>query len=130
MMRTPALMAALLLMAGCAYNQKPVVDLDGVDMAQYEQDFARCQHYAESVDKGEAARVGAVNSGVAGAAGGAIVGAIEDGGSGAVVGAAAGGLFGGLFGAAGGATEATGQQAYVLRKCLSERGYTVYDYRD
>ncbi|GAA4889346.1 glycine zipper family protein [Ferrimonas pelagia] len=117
-------------LSGCAYNQKPVVDLDGVDMAQYQHDYARCQHFAESVDKGEAAKVGAINAGAAGAAGGAVVGGLEEGVEGAVVGAVAGGLFGSLFGAAGGAGEATSQQALVLRRCLAERGYRVYDLKD
>ncbi|HAV1365061.1 TPA: hypothetical protein JG812_000280 [Vibrio parahaemolyticus] len=57
-------------LAACAYNQKPVVDMTNVDQAQYEQDFAYCQGYAEKVDKTE---------------------------------------------------------ALVLRKCLQNKGYTVYD---
>lgn len=38
-------------LAACAYNQEPVVDMTNVDQAQYEQDFAYCQGYAEKVDK-------------------------------------------------------------------------------
>ncbi|MBY5993008.1 glycine zipper family protein [Ferrimonas balearica] len=126
-MRLPILMSLALLSTGCAYNQKPVVDLDGVDPVQYEQDYAACERYAESVDKGEAARVGATNAGAAGAAGGAVVGAIEDGASGALIGAVAGGIGGAAMGASAGAGEATRTQALVLRRCLSERGYVVYD---
>ncbi|HHY0364860.1 TPA: glycine zipper family protein [Vibrio parahaemolyticus] len=85
-------------LAACAYNQKPVVDMTNVDQAQYEQDFAYCQGYAEKVDKTEAAKSDATN--------GAMTGAV----AGSAVGAGAGAL--------GGANDSTKTQALVLRKCL------------
>ncbi|MBE3945954.1 glycine zipper family protein [Vibrio parahaemolyticus] len=90
-------------LAACAYNQKPVVDMTNVDQAQYEQDFAYCQGYAEKVDKTEAAKSEATNGAM----------------TGALIGAAAGAL--------GGANDSTKTQALVLRKCLQNKGYTVYD---
>ena len=42
-----ALIALTSALSACAYNQKPVVDMTNVDQAQYEQDFAYCQSYAE-----------------------------------------------------------------------------------
>ncbi|MGL1604267.1 glycine zipper family protein [Vibrio parahaemolyticus] len=90
-------------LAACAYNQKPVVDMTNVDQAQYEQDFAYCQGYAEKVDKTEAAKSDATNGAM----------------TGALIGAAAGAL--------GGANDSTKTQALVLRKCLQNKGYTVYD---
>ncbi|WP_286341295.1 glycine zipper family protein [Ferrimonas sp. YFM] len=117
----------LLALGGCAYNQAPIVDLNGKDQAQYEQDYAYCQEYALKVDKGEAAKVGAANSAAVGAGGGAVVGAIENGLEGALIGAAVGAAAGGAYGAAEGSVRATETQALVLRNCLKEKGYKVYD---
>ncbi|NPD08232.1 glycine zipper family protein [Vibrio ostreicida] len=120
----------LLLSVGlvaCAYNQQPIVDMQGVDEEQYQQDFNDCQGYADRVDKGEAAKTGAANSAVTGAVIGAVVGVIEDGVGGAVVGSAAGGAVGAGAGALGGVSESTQVQSLVLRQCLAKKGYTVYD---
>ncbi|MFD2178371.1 hypothetical protein [Veronia pacifica] len=121
------IIALLLVLTACAYNKKPVVDLEGVDEAQYQRDFEYCQTLAEQVDKGEAAKVGAANSSVSGAVIGAISGVLEDGIGGAVTGAAVGGAIGGGAGAVKGANDSTKDQAKVLRRCLKERGYKVYD---
>ncbi|EGR2918903.1 glycine zipper family protein [Vibrio parahaemolyticus] len=114
-------------LAACAYNQKPVVDMTNVDQAQYEQDFAYCQGYAEKVDKTEAAKSDATNCAMTGALIGAAAGALEDGIGGAAVGAVAGSAVGAGAGALGGANDSTKTQALVLRKCLQNKGYTVYD---
>ena len=115
------------MMAVTWYNQKPVVDLEGKDQARYEEDYAYCQGFAEKVDKGEAAKTGAANEAAVGAGIGAIVGAIEDGLEGALVGSALGAAGGGAAGAAKGGIKATRSQAVVLRSCLREKGYKVYD---
>ncbi|EHR0573304.1 glycine zipper family protein [Vibrio parahaemolyticus] len=114
-------------LAACAYNQKPVVDMTNVDQAQYEQDFAYCQGYAEKVDKTEATKSDATNGAMTGALIGAAAGALEDGIGGAAVGAVAGSAVGAGAGALGGANDSTKTQALVLRKCLQNKGYTVYD---
>ncbi|EMR9626125.1 glycine zipper family protein [Vibrio parahaemolyticus] len=114
-------------LAACAYNQKPVVDMTNVDQAQYEQDFAYCQGYAEKVDKTEVAKSDATNGAMTGALIGAAAGALEDGIGGAAVGAVAGSAVGAGAGALGGANDSTKTQALVLRKCLQNKGYTVYD---
>ncbi len=114
-------------LAACAYSQKPVVDMTNVDQAQYEQDFAYCQGYAEKVDKTEAAKSDATNGAMTGALIGAAAGALEDGIGGAAVGAVAGSAVGAGAGALGGANDSTKTQALVLRKCLQNKGYTVYD---
>ncbi|MEF1164641.1 glycine zipper family protein [Vibrio parahaemolyticus] len=114
-------------LAACAYNQKPVVDMTNVGQAQYEQDFAYCQGYAEKVDKTEAAKSDATNGAMTGALIGAAAGALEDGIGGAAVGAVAGSAVGAGAGALGGANDSTKTQALVLRKCLQNKGYTVYD---
>ncbi|TPA27564.1 glycine zipper family protein [Vibrio parahaemolyticus] len=114
-------------LAACAYNQKPVVDMTNVDQAQYEQDFAYCQGYAEKVDKTEAAKSDATNGAMTGVLIGAAAGALEDGIGGAAVGAVAGSAVGAGAGALGGANDSTKTQALVQRKCLQNKGYTVYD---
>ncbi|MGR5161661.1 glycine zipper family protein [Vibrio owensii] len=114
-------------LAACAYNQEPVVDMTNVDQAQYEQDFTYCQGYAEKVDKGEAAKTEAQNGAVTGALVGAVAGALENGIGGAAVGAVAGTAVGAGAGAVGGANDSTKTQSLVLRKCLTNKGYTVYD---
>ncbi|EGQ7870334.1 glycine zipper family protein [Vibrio parahaemolyticus] len=114
-------------LAACAYNQKPVVDMTNVDQAQYEQDFAYCQGYAEKVDKTEASKSDATNGAMTGALIGAAAGALEDGIGGAAVGAVAGSAVGAGAGALGSANDSTKTQALVLRKCLQNKGYTVYD---
>ncbi|HCG7379542.1 TPA: glycine zipper family protein [Vibrio parahaemolyticus] len=114
-------------LAACAYNQKPVVDMTNVDQAQYEQDFAYCQGYAEKVDKTEAAKSDATNGAMTGALIGAAAAALEDGIGGAAVGAVAGSAVGAGAGALGGANDSTKTQALVLRKCLQNKDYTVYD---
>ncbi|MGR5144936.1 hypothetical protein BIT28_22715 [Photobacterium proteolyticum] len=115
------------LLSACAYQQKPVVDMTNVDPAQYEQDFSYCQSYAESVDKAESAKVEAQNGAASGAVVGAVVGGLEDGLAGVAAGALAGGAIGGGAGALSGANDATEVQAKVLRRCLDNKGYVVYD---
>lgn len=114
-------------LSACTYNQKPVVDMTNVDPAKYEQDFLYCQGYAENVDKTEAAKSEAANGAVTGALIGAAAGALENGIGGAAVGAAAGGTVGSGAGALSGSNDSTKTQSLVLRKCLQNKGYTVYD---
>lgn len=124
---TSMLVSTVLLTSGCAYNQAPVVDLAGVSKQQYEQDLSYCEQFALQVDKGEAGRVGMVNGAATGAGTGAVVGALDDGLGGAVVGSVVGALAGGLSGNASGRVQATEDQARVLRNCLMDKGYKVYD---
>ncbi|HHF2918690.1 glycine zipper family protein [Vibrio sp. VGrn 2] len=114
-------------LSACTYNQKPVVDMTNVDPAKYEQDFLYCQGYADNVDKTEAAKSEAANGAVTGALIGAAAGALESGIGGAAVGAAAGGAVGAGAGALSGSNDSTRTQSLVLRKCLQNKGYTVYD---
>lgn len=114
-------------LSACTYNQKPVVDMTNVDPAKYEQDFIYCQGYADNVDKTEAAKSEAANGAVTGALIGAAAGALESGIGGAAVGAAAGGAVGAGAGALSGSNDSTKTQSLVLRKCLQNKGYTVYD---
>lgn len=109
----------VLLATACASTRGPIVDKQGVNEAQYQQDLAACQQYADQV------RVG--GKALAGAAGGAAVGAalgeiFESGrGGGARRGASGGAVVGGAKGAASGVQE----RNEVVKNCLRGRGYSV-----
>lgn len=111
------LMAGILL-AGCrATDDRPIVDLQGVNVAQYENDLAECRAYADEVRAGHEVAQGAVGGAVVGGAIGAAVGNSDTAQRGAGAGAVAG--------AARGAGEAIRERDRVLRNCLRGRGYRV-----
>ena len=112
------LVTLLITLGGCA-GEKPIVDTKGVSPSQYEQDLSECSEYADQVEMGSKAAVGAIT----GAAVGAALGGIWDGYRGASVerGAASGAVLGG----AGGATSGASERKRVIRNCLQGRGYRV-----
>ncbi|MCE2570511.1 glycine zipper family protein [Motilimonas eburnea] len=112
---------------GCSYNRAPVVDMTKVDPQQYQADREYCESYAEQLDKQEYAKTEGINGAVSGALVGGVAGAIDEGLEGALIGAAIGSAIGAGAGALGGANDATKQQALVLRNCLEQKGYKVYD---
>jgi len=111
--KTLTLTLMISLLAACA--GRPIVDMAGVDPAQYQRDLAECRGYADQVPK----RAG----------GGAVVGALI----GAAVGAAIGNSdtaqalagAGAVQGAAEGAAMSHQERAVVVRRCLAGRGYRV-----
>jgi hypothetical protein len=115
-MRTWLLFSLVFLAAGCA-ARKPLVDMKGVDKAQYEADLAECQQYAE-----QAPGPGG------GAAGGAVVGGAIGYGVGRAVGVrdpSAIGRGGAVAGGAKGAGKGARTRHEVVAKCLTGRGYKV-----
>jgi hypothetical protein len=115
-MRTWLLFSVVVLLAGCA-ARKPIVDMKGVDEAQYQADLAECEEYAK-----QAPGPGG------GAAGGAIIGA----GVGYVLGQAVGsrdpsavGRGGAVVGGARGAGRGARERHQVVANCLKGRGYRV-----
>lgn len=122
-----AICVIIISCVGCSYNREPVVDMTQVDPEQYQADRQYCEDYAEQLDKHEYAKTEAINGAASGALVGTVAGAVEDGWSGALVGALVGTAAGAGVGAISGANDATGKQAVVLRNCLSEKGYKVYD---
>ena len=110
----------LITAVGCAgADDRPIVDMKGVNEAAYEKDLQECQVYAkdQSGMGGTAAKgagAGAVVGGLLGlVTGGNTTGIVQAAGAGAVIGGA-----GGAF---------TGNQAQeaVVKRCLSGRGYKV-----
>lgn len=112
-----------LALAGCG-DDRPIVDMKGVDQQRYEQDVAECREIADQVGVGNSAASGGLLGAIGGAAVGAAVGAVTGSpGTGASIGAAGGGAGGVFQGARSGQTK----QERVLRNCLKGRGYRVLD---
>lgn len=105
------------VVTGCANrrNNNVIVDMKGVDEAQYQTDLMECQQYAEQVQSqaGQKAAGGAIGGALIGAALGNSDTAKRFAGVGAVSGAGKG-------------AEATQKEKrQVVRNCLSGRGYQV-----
>lgn len=96
-----------------------IVDMKNVDYRAYRNDLADCNEYADQVSVGANAAAGTIGGGVAYALIGAIVGDSDTAerlaGAGAVLGAAEG------------AASGYEEQETVLRNCLRERGYRVFN---
>ncbi len=109
-----ALVAAL---AGCAANPEPIIDMKGVDLDQYEEDWEECEAYTEEVVVARGVAKGAATGAVIGAAAGAIGGNSTDVAEGAGIGALYGGTRSGL--------DADEMQQDVFKRCMRGRGYRV-----
>ena len=106
------------LFLGCrATDDRPIVDMQGVSVAQYNTDLADCQAYADGVQAGRQVARGAVGGAVIGGAVGAVVGNSDT----AQRTAGAGAILGGARGARG----ALSERERVVRNCLIGRGYRV-----
>jgi hypothetical protein len=109
-------------LAGCAgieefTGNEPIIDTQGVDLATFEQDKLECQAYANEVQVGRKAAVGAGTGAVLGGA----IGGIFGNGSTAARTAGAGAASGAVQGASGGLRD----RQQVIRNCLQGRGYRV-----
>jgi outer membrane lipoprotein SlyB len=110
-------MAMLLTSCTSVSRKSPIIDMQGVDIAAYQQDLAECESYADQVNRTEPAVTGAAT----GAAVGGVLGAAVGNSRTAQRGAGAGAVSGGLRGA----RQALAEQDRVLRNCLRGRGYRV-----
>ena len=106
------------------YNKDPVVDVPKGEEARYQQDLQDCRDLAGQAEgnKKSGVKTGRRLGAIAGAAGGALTG------EGAVKGAAVGGAAGGISGRTAGAMQDSNDAGFVVRRCLSGRGWTVLDY--
>lgn len=111
---TVIIATAVIILAGCAAHPDPIIDMRGVDEAQFAEDWAECGAYTDeiAIEKGVAkgAATGAVVGGLAGAIGG-------DSGEGAGYGAIYGGTRSGL--------DAERERQQVFKRCMRGRGYRV-----
>lgn len=119
MLRMLICLVLICSVAACAGRggRGPIVDMRGVDPAQYRIDHMECQEYAEQVEMGGRAATGAAAGAVVGGLIGAAVGnsdtAKRSAGAGAVVGGARG------------TGDAVRERQMVVRNCLRNRGYAV-----
>ena len=112
-----ALIAAATLVAGCAANPDPIIDMKGVDLDQYEEDWEECEAYTDEVLVAEGVAKGAGLGAAVGAAAGAIGGNSSDVAEGAGLGALYGGTRSGL--------DADQMKQDVFKRCMRGRGYRV-----
>ncbi len=103
-------------------DYRPIVDMKGIDVVEFQTDLAECKEYAAQIDAGGSALAGALLGAAAGAAGGAIIGNAFGNTSGGAQFGAAGGA---LSGAGGGVVSAQRAQEKVVQRCLAGRGYTL-----
>lgn len=112
-----ALITAGALIAGCAAHPDPIIDMKGVDLDQYEEDWEQCESYTEEVIVAKGVAKGAGLGAAVGAAGGAIGGNSSDVAEGAGIGALWGGTRSGL--------DADEMKQTVFKRCMRGRGYRV-----
>ena len=111
------LLAAAATVAACAAHPDPIIDMKGVDLELYEEDWNECEAYSEEIAVAEGAGRGAGLGAAVGAAAGAIGGNSSDVAESAGVGALLGGTRSGL--------EADRQKQAVFKRCMRGRGYRV-----
>lgn len=112
------LVASAAIVAGCAAHPDPIVDMKGVDLEAYEQDWAECEGYADEV----VVAAGVAKGAGFGAAIGAVSGAIGGGGSTHVATSA---QYGALWGGTRSGLDADEARQEVFKRCMRGRGYRV-----
>lgn len=98
-------------------GNNPIIDTKGVNVAQYNQDLAECQAYADEVQVAQKATAGVVAGATVGAVFGAVLGSSNTVRRGAGVGAVGGGTRG--------VGEGIRERERVIKSCLVGRGYRV-----
>ena len=116
-MKTLALVAAIALAGGCAAQPDPIIDMKGVDLDQFEEDWDECEEYTDEVLVARGVAKGAGLGAAVGAAAGAIGGNSTDVAEGAGIGALYGGTRSGL--------DADEMKQTVFKRCMRGRGYRV-----
>ncbi len=111
------LLCTAVLMAGCAANPNPIIDMRGVDKDAYEQDWQECEAYTDEVIMAKGVARGAGLGAVIGAAAGAVGGNSSD--------VAEGAAYGGLYGGTRSGLDADREKQMVFKRCMSGRGYRV-----
>ena len=98
-------------------GNNPIIDTQGVNLAQYNQDLLECENYADEVQIAQKAASGAVAGAAIGGVFGAVIGNSDTAKRGAGVGAVGGG--------ARGVGEGIRERERVIKSCLRGRGYRV-----
>lgn len=103
-----------IVIASCASHPEPIIDMQGVDTAALEIDWAECEAYSEEVIVARGAAKGAAGGAVAGAAAGAISGNADRGAG-----------YGAVWGATRSTADGAREKQQVFKRCLRGRGYRV-----
>ena len=111
------LVIAAAAFTGCAANPDPIIDMKGVDLDRYEEDWDECEAYTDEVLVARGVAKGAGLGAVVGAAAGAIGGNSSD------VAESAG--YGALYGGTRSGLDADEMQQQVFKRCMRGRGYRV-----
>jgi outer membrane lipoprotein SlyB len=116
------LSGVVVIVAGCASvedltGNNPIIDYQGVNLAQYGSDLEECQAYADQVQIAQKATAGTVSGAVVGGIFGAVIGDSDTAQRGVGVGAVGGG--------ARGIGNGIRERERVIKSCLIGRGYRV-----
>jgi hypothetical protein len=103
-----------MLLGGCASHPEPIIDMQGVDRAALESDWAECEAYSDEVIVARGAASGAAGGAVAGAAAGSISGHADRGAG-----------YGAIWGATRSTVGGSREKQRVFKRCLRGRGYRV-----
>lgn len=115
---SPALLlVATAALCGCAAHPEPIIDMQGVDEAQFERDWNDCAAYSREVNVAGGTARGAGLGAVVGAAAGAIRGDSSR------VAESAG--YGALYGGTRSGIGADRESQMVFKRCMRGRGYRV-----
>ena len=115
--RILALIVAAAVASGCAAQPDPIIDMKGVDLDRYEEDWDECEAYTDEV---------LVTRGVAKGAGlGATIGAVAGAIGGNSTDVAEGAAYGGLYGGTRSGLDADEMKQNVFKRCMRGRGYRV-----
>lgn len=107
------------LLSACA--SKPIIDTQGVDLVQYQEDLQDCAEIAEQINTGAAVAKSAGAGAAVGAAFGVVTSVIT--GDTSAIGYSA--AYGAVGGGSSGAFKADDEKAQVIKNCLRNRGYSV-----
>jgi outer membrane lipoprotein SlyB len=114
------------LLAACASDYRPAVDLTGIDAAKYHRDLADCAGRAQAAYPGGAMVVGAVAGATVGAGMGSLLGSGWAGfASNAGLAESYGAIAGSVAGTAAGTVVGTRNQRAVIDDCLIRDGYKL-----
>lgn len=105
------------LVSGCAAHPDPIIDMKGVDLERYEEDWAECEAYTEEVVVAKGVAKGAGLGAIVGGAAGAVGGDSSD--------VAESAALGGLWGGTRSGLDADEVKQDVFKRCMRGRGYRV-----
>jgi len=112
------LLIPLLFLVACTTTDRaPIVDMQGVNFTQYQDDLDECERYTNQVDGGQEIAMRTVFGVVTGAAIGVAIGDSD------FIATTAG--IGATTGAMKGTENVIGDRNHVLHNCLRGRGYIV-----